>query len=354
LLNSLQAGRAVAAISVAAFHLSGMMGETRYGGEAVFREYTSRGYLGVDFFFVLSGFIILFGHGADIGRPGAWAGYLWRRIVRLFPIYWLYTAVFATLVALGVGTAAELPGTALDYLTTFSLIRFTDVVPPLPVAWSLYHELAFYLAFALLIVDVRLGLVAFAAGAIAAFANFHYPYGDFSPQGVYTAASNLYFLFGMGSCLLYRRGGSGVPDLVAGCCLMLVGAIATGQEHELGPLVLAAGFAFALAGLAKLELTGKLFVPAGIAFVGDATYSIYLLHESISGLLLKVLIYTGLRDRLGGETAWFIVLAATIALGCVAYAFVEKPLTRMVRTLPDRWRTPTRPAGPRGGASQAK
>ena len=68
-LASLQAGRALAALAVVAFHLSIMMGEDRYGGVPVFGAATRYGYLGVDYFFVLSGFIIAHVHGRDIGRP---------------------------------------------------------------------------------------------------------------------------------------------------------------------------------------------------------------------------------------------------------------------------------------------
>src|SRR4051794_11170095 len=104
MLRVLQASRALAATSVAAFHLSVDMGLERYGGDAAFREFTRHGFRGVDFFFVLSGFIILFAHAGDIGKPQAWAEYLYRRWVRVFPIYWLYTAGFVGLLLLGLGT----------------------------------------------------------------------------------------------------------------------------------------------------------------------------------------------------------------------------------------------------------
>lgn len=108
MLKTLQAGRGIAAISVAAYHLSITMGNPRYGGNAAFQAYTNAGDRGVDFFFVLSGFIILFAHIADIGHPEACGRYAYRRFARLFPIYWLYTAIFVLLLFV-VGGEARTP-----------------------------------------------------------------------------------------------------------------------------------------------------------------------------------------------------------------------------------------------------
>lgn len=94
-LKTLQQGRGLAAMAVAAFHLSLLLGDTRYLNDAVFLKFTQRGNLGVDFFFVLSGFIIVFAHYKDINHPARVSDYLLKRFTRLFPVYWLYTAFFA-------------------------------------------------------------------------------------------------------------------------------------------------------------------------------------------------------------------------------------------------------------------
>jgi peptidoglycan/LPS O-acetylase OafA/YrhL len=54
---------------VLAFHLSILLGDKRFLGHQVFQDWTWRMSLGVDFFFVLSGFIILKVHYQDVGRP---------------------------------------------------------------------------------------------------------------------------------------------------------------------------------------------------------------------------------------------------------------------------------------------
>jgi exopolysaccharide production protein ExoZ len=343
-LNSLQVGRGLAAIVVAAFHLSLMMGERRYGGQPVFQQYTKYGYIGVDFFFVLSGFIILFAHAGHVGKPGAWKGYVWRRFIRLFPIYWLYTGVFVVLLLLGAGTTATMPTTAIDFLTSLTLVRFSAAIPPLPVAWTLFHELAFYALFSLLILNIRIGAAAFGIWGITCLVFFHYA-GEPNPFNVYTAASNLYFLFGMAAYFLYRRSGSGLPYFFLGLCVVAAVAVAWPFGYRLAPLLLVSGFAIAMAGVARLESAGHVTFSPYLVFIGNASYSIYLLHESLSGLLLKIMIKSNLHSLLGNGLVYLIVLIGTIALGCLAYSSVEKPLLTWIRRRSQKRVAEPMPAG---------
>ena len=326
MLGSLQAGRAVAATAVAAFHLSAMMGEPRYGGERVFHDWVARGNLGVDFFFVLSGFIILYAHEKDIGRPERWRDYLRRRFVRVYPIYWLYTALFVLAFALFGGAGAHVPTGLLDILTSATLVRFSDAVPPLAVAWSLYNEVLFYAMFVLLILNVRLGLVAFFAWALACLALFHHMDGT-PPTALpaYTALCNLWFFFGMGAYLLFKRLRTGVAPLAAGAAILAVSATLD-LDHELWPFLLVTGLSLAIAGVARLEANGHLRCPAWLMVVGNASYTIYLVHVPLSGVLLKVALISGAHALIGGEATFILVLAGTTLAGCVAYAWVEKPL----------------------------
>jgi exopolysaccharide production protein ExoZ len=327
MLQTLQAGRALAAISVAAFHLSVMMGVDRYGGVPVFQEFTKHGSRGVDFFFVLSGFIILFAHVGDIGKPRAWGEYIYRRFVRLYPIYWLYTAGFVALLALGFGTQASLPTGLGDWLSTVTLIRFSDGSPPITVAWTLFHEVAFYAAFSLLILNKRLGVAFFAIATCVCLALYQYPdTGERGPFNTYTAAYNLFFLLGMGAYWLFRRGGRGVAEFVAGAAIFGFALLTMGLPYQLSPLLLAIGLAFLVAGATKLERGGAIKVPVFLSFIGNASYTIYLVHIAVEGLLLKIALKTHLYQAVGAQVTYLLVLAATIGAGCVAYVLVERPL----------------------------
>src|SRR5690349_9010218 len=86
-LNSLQICRGLAALLVLLFHAT-FMSQTYLDYrplDGVFRF----GYSGVDFFFVLSGFIIFWAHHGELGHPTALRPYVRRRFVRIYPLYWI-------------------------------------------------------------------------------------------------------------------------------------------------------------------------------------------------------------------------------------------------------------------------
>lgn len=346
-LQCLQAGRALAALAVTAFHLSLMMGEPRYGGDAVLWDWMQYGRLGVDFFFVLSGFVILYAHQRDIGQPSALARYAWRRLVRVYPVYWLYTGVFVALVWAGLGRNSKLPSGILDWMGAWSLVRLSPAEPPLYVAWSLFHEMAFYALFALLLLHRRLGLCAIAAwGLLCLWLGGHPGDDPGSIRLTYLSAVNLDFLLGMGACLLSRRLRQWGWLLALG--LLLVGSIPWlwPLQSSAAYLLASSGMAAVLCALAILERERGCRFPGWWLRIGDASYSLYLLHLPIGGLLLKVLSLLPLPVWIGPVSLAAGVLAATSFLSVLAYQAVEAPLVRRLRSA---WRSP--PAAAAGPAA---
>lgn len=344
MLKTLQASRALAAISVASYHLSIVMGMPRYGGDAAFSSLT--GHIGgVRFFFVLSGFIILYAHAKDIGRPGAWRSYLGRRFIRLFPVYWIYSIPFCLLVALGLGTDARIPSDPLDWLSSITLVRFTSAMPPLRVAWSLFHEVAFYAVFSLLILNKRLGMAAFLAVAVFSALFYNYPAeSERTAWHVYTAAYNFYFLLGMGAYGLYRRGGNGLAELGVGLAVWAGAMLMPPLPRQLSYLVLVTGFALLLAGVAKLEAARHFTVPRLLVLIGNASYTLYLVHEQLQGLLLKLALKSHVYQWAGARATYAAVLAATIGLAYLVYVLVERPLSTALRRRYEQGRATTLPA----------
>ncbi len=108
-LKLIQSFRGFAAMAVVAFHTSIGMADPRYFGQPVLTWLTWKMNLGVDFFFVLSGFIIALAHNNDLGQPKQIIGYFKKRLIRIYPIYWVYLTMFCALALAGFSTKATLP-----------------------------------------------------------------------------------------------------------------------------------------------------------------------------------------------------------------------------------------------------
>jgi peptidoglycan/LPS O-acetylase OafA/YrhL len=328
-LGWLQAGRGLAAVAVLLFHLSIMMGEQRYGGVAAFEAVTRFGNLGVDFFFVLSGFIILHAHKSDIGHPERVGEYLTRRLVRVWPIYWIYTAGFVVLVLLGGGNATTLPQTWQGWFTSIFLVRISPEQPPLTVAWTLVHEAAFYLVFTIILAKPRFGLPLFGVWMAICLGRMDFPdVSERTPANTYFAAYNLDFAFGMAARLLWSRltPRSSFATFAAGsigCAIVLAGLY--GILPIPAPLFFV-GLAFGLmiAGAAGIERHIGFAPPIALKIIGDASYTIYLVHLAIIGAVLKVLT----RIDLPPAATFFVAATVAIMCGAVAYFIIERPVVR--------------------------
>ena len=332
-LTTLQMGRGLAAFAVAAFHLSLMMGLARYGGVPVLQHWTQHGSLGVYFFFVLSGFIILMAHYDDIGRPARLRRYLWRRFVRVYPIYWLYTGVFVALVLAGLGNNTPMPSTATGWLSAFTLIRFSAEAPPIGPAWTLFHEVAFYAIFGLLILNRRVGLLVMGLWLVVCVVLWHYPPDDGrTALAVYTAAYSAQFALGMLAYLAYRHLHWRACIALGVAGLAVLGAAYYTSDSFPPPFQWTCGFAGLLLICASAERRSGLRAPGWLRYIGDASYSLYLLHIALIGLLLKVAIETGLAEAVGGLGTFALTLVGATLLACLAYRMVEAPMLRALRS----------------------
>jgi peptidoglycan/LPS O-acetylase OafA/YrhL len=93
------------------------------------------------------------------------------------------------------------------------------------------------------------------------------------------------------------------------------------------PTIFGLGFAGVVSSAAALDLgkNSRLFV-----LIGNASYSIYLTHEAVEGLVMKVFMRLHVAALLGNEVYYILALSASVLAGIGAYLFVEKPLIRLL------------------------
>ncbi|MFM2082186.1 MAG: hypothetical protein RL380_877 [Verrucomicrobiota bacterium] len=340
--DALQAYRGLAALGVLLFHLTALF-KFRLGVDFAARKFLHSGYLGADFFFVLSGFIILYTHRDDVGRPAMARKFVTRRLTRLYPVFLSVCLIkLATLAIFGVHGEKISTGGLLMSL----LLLPQPGAPLLDVAWSLSFELVFYALFLLLILRGSSPWRIILAHAVAvAVVNLPgMPELQFPLRFVFSP----YFLEFYAGCLVCQvafsrtwRKREAAAILAAGLGMVLVGWL-----WHLGPLrgLQIQGYfrqavfwstAFGLVALGTVALGERLnrFVPRPLKFMGDASYSIYLVHGSVLNLgILLLKSHLPGREPLAGIFA-VVVGAGALLAGCLYHRLVEQPLLNLCR----RW-----------------
>jgi peptidoglycan/LPS O-acetylase OafA/YrhL len=335
-LEGVQFGRGIAACLVVLYHAGRMLALPQYvGHEWAAKSLFAFGNIGVDFFFVLSGFIILYVHERDIGRPERLGHYLWRRVTRIYPVYWVITAF---IVALAILKRDWVLLTFQHVVSSVFLIP-SDRNPILDVGWTLTHEVLFYLIFAGAILSRRLGVglgLAWLGAVIAGLLGF-------AESGFLRFVADPYHLefgFGMLAALATRRRQNARAWLAALAGIALFAGVAALIDlHMLSSAQavcrVALGFASALIlyGVAVAEQLDQIRIPRWASYLGAASYSIYLVHTIFVGFAARAIFKLPAMQDLP-NLAFAIAAGTGIAAGCLVYQFIEKPLQKAVRHRP--------------------
>lgn len=335
-LLSIQALRAVAAAMVVIFHQ--VNAERVYGGgTTVLGGWAHLGYAGVDVFFVISGFIMATVTAGRFGSRGGAIDFLAKRAIRIYPLYWLCTAVILAVMFLRPGALD--PALAEKSVLGSLLLLPLEGGPLLVVGWTLTYELYFYIltAMALAMASERRvpALVAvWATGlAVAQLVPVQGPW-----LSLVTSPLGFEFIAGVLAGLYWRRLSTGTAMflLIASAIWLgiayglLIDSPDRGQSADVRALAFGPPGLLTVAALARLELAGKIPVPHLAVAMGNASYALYLTHVfvlSISGRIFSAL---GLTGSVAGNCAFFVVtLSATFLVALMVHHLVERPLMRL-------------------------
>ncbi len=333
----IEAARAVAAIAVVISHVALITAEPRYFGVMPFNGVLKPLAAGVDFFFVLSGFIITTVHWNDIGYPDRLGRYARRRFLRIFPLFW--TVLVPLIVIYQIRPSFGIPSqhALSNVILSFFLLPNPDM-PVLGVAWTLTYEVFFYLMFGLGIAFGRNWIKVLVAWGVAIItANLACPDMGF-PFSFFLNVRNLEFLTGV-ACALYLRAhttpwpaavlAAGIAAFAAG--VAFVPDITDPQQvQEVFTLVFGSASALTLLGLIGVERAGwfKLCEPAFIA-AGACSYAIYLAHPVADSIFVRAAMWFS--HRLSIETIAIGLSVVCVGCGVATHYLLEQPVTSFAK-----------------------
>lgn len=361
-ITALTGLRAIAALAVFLHHfsdiLSDLFDETSFEGLRL-------GYLGVDIFFVLSGFILSYNYAGRIRSPAEYRVFLGNRLARIYPLH------IATLLAMLVGvqgaTALDLQirspeNHTIDYhlllhLTLTQAWGFEEALRYNLPSWSISAEFFAYLLFPIFwAVSSRggrrssLALAVASAGATAIVLRIlGHPSLHVPCEHALVRVTGEF----MAGCLAFRAFSLRSPDSGRGTRwepLILLGlaGLILSPWADPGMAIGAVALVYVLA-VGKSPWVAALGSPP-VAWLGRISYAIYLVHMPVLSALQRVLPAADFDERATPVKAGVVALyvGAVILTAATSFYLVERPARRWLRR---SVRMHSAPASPAPGAT---
>lgn len=346
--KSLQAGRAIAAILVVLFHVGGAIASEKYFDISAFSIPFSFGDAGVEFFFVLSGFIIFNAHRRDISKPHKIASYVKKRLIRIYPTYWIiFLSVFSLALASN-SLRNSVPHNFSLVIESLLLLPLDKAIvggtgaPVIIVAWTLQYELLFYLFFALMILNRWLAVLAGVSIMSVCTACFTASTCSFPYSFIYTDYI-LLFAIGMAVSAVHSsefRLNQPLVAVIFGVLIFILGAADRVAHFDIlmdhNTLWFGLASSLIVLGVPRAERQG--IVIGGqkwLQLLGDSSYALYLMHFPLISLLCKISVHLGLNQYgvIGALLSYCTIFSSCLISAVAFHLWVERPLVMTFRNL---------------------
>jgi exopolysaccharide production protein ExoZ len=344
-LQSVQYLRAIAALMVAYLHLPGQIaaysplltgpswiGVTGFG-------------FGVDIFFVISGFIMV----ATSQRLGPRA-FLWRRLIRIVPLYWIATMTLVAAALLMPSLFKETSPNFLDAARSLLFIAFHNaaqqgkIFPLLVPGWTLNLEMCFYAIFTITLFawirpyQIWVTGILFSMILVVGLNLSHHD----SLLAFYSQPLIFEFWIGMLIAHVFSTSSKSMPATVA------YALIALGFLLRLPPLpsvsvntvINLLKPALCVIGAIYAERRGAMPKLPRLELLGDASYSIYLTHIFTEGAARTIWHWLPIDTGAAAGIAFAIFsMVSVIGIALLSYRYIEKPTLKWLLNVSTRSRT---------------
>jgi len=293
------------------------------------------GTAGVDIFFVISGFVMMTSSNRLLDSPHPARIFLWRRIVRIVPLYWILTTLKLLIIksrpALAMHAAPSIWNICASYLFLPSYAGSGDIRPVLPVGWTLNFEMLFYVLFACaLVFRIRVLYVLLPVLGILSWGAFYRTSGG----PAITAFADpivLDFIAGVLVALFLEK----IQSIYAGA-MALAGCVAMSGILAFVPYssisferigIYGGGAAVIVAATVACETHLARVLPRWVLLLGDASYSIYLVQSFALPVAGALLIQAGL---FSGRLPVGLVEGACVVVGTMMTLVMAVPMYKLI------------------------
>ncbi|MGW4297619.1 acyltransferase family protein, partial [Micromonospora chersina] len=338
-LPSLTGLRWIAALLVFAFHVATMRIVAEPGVKAVLDRAFALGLSGVEFFFVLSGFVLVWSYRDGEPRHT----FLRRRLAKIYPNH-LVTFVVALAVAFWFADPVA-PWAAIGNLLLVQAWIPLDgyFYSVNNVSWSLSCELAFYLCLPLVLPWLRracVGVLWAVVIAVPLLILALWPAQLLVPEEsrwwftqIFPVTRSVEFWMGAAAAELLRRGRWRGPNLAAASLLFVAVWVVAAQwiRAEFWAALLAAAYLLVITAAADADVRGRRtpWRARPMVWLGEVSFAFYLVHVLVMTTVLRLTgdWGTGLRGW-WGPLAVLGLLLLNLLLAAALHHGVEMPLMR--------------------------
>ncbi|ADU13850.1 acyltransferase family protein [Asticcacaulis excentricus] len=331
---SLQILRGLSALYVVFYHVYIIYMQPEYGSKTLYQDIAKHGFLGVCFFFVLSGFIICSAHLKDIGIKEKLIPYVKKRFIRVYPIYWFYLTAFIVAASLGFGYP-DFSWNPINITSSYLLLPLApDLTLPLKVAWTLLHEVMFYAAFATAIYFGRKVIWLASIWVLCIIFNFLF---NIIPESTFFSVWNLYFIGGIFSYFLFSKieSKTSITLFVVSIIMLIfytflsedisrIRYLSDEKNAHLHVLLIIA-FSLFVSSISKMETFINFNRLKLLSIFGDASYSIYLVHSAAISLILILIKKFKLTNIFSDQLMFIIIFLTASLVGVLCHYAVERP-----------------------------
>ena len=348
-LDHIQALRGIAALMVVVSHL--LIIEQKYSADQILGDWASYGMAGVDLFFVISGFIMVYVMWDRPRGVKASGEFLWGRASRIYPLYWVVSLVLLALWFVRPDMVFSSIEGEPNFIKSFLL--FPDTREPLlAVGWTLIHEMYFYLVFAGIMLLPR----DFLFPSLVAWVLFIFLGNTFvktiGPGGavgqLVINPLTLEFIGGAVAAWIFKirrlKPKAGPTSVMAHIILaigvlLLFGELSSGDPFPTRGMARVDAFlvpsVMIVYGLAARDWsTAKIWQP--LVTLGDWSYSLYLTHVLSLTVMGRLWANFNNNSLVDNVVILIAMVAGTIFISGLVYKYIEAPMIKAARNMRGR------------------